>query len=451
MLDVILAMTKNNGIGFNGKLPWHSSNELNLFKQKTKNGFLIVGRKTYQNLPKLNNRTIIVLSKHRNDTKFQDDVSVFENIDDILTSFNYNGHNEGQLFIAGGAEIYNEVFSNWKNFINQIHLSVMNEDYKCDTFVDFNPLEWTVKTMEKFDDFTHYVLSPKVSDESQYIKLLKDVYENGSVKNGRNGETKSVFGKTMTFDLRKGFPLLTTKKMFWRGIVEELLFFIRGDTDSSILEKKKINIWTGNTSREFLDSIGMNKRRKGVMGQMYGYQWRHFNAPYDEEKAQPSEKGLDQLSDVIHKIRTDPNSRRILMTDFNPLQAHKGVLFPCHSLILQFYVDDNYLDMFCYNRSQDLVLGTPFNIASSSLLLVLVAKITNLIPRNFTLSLGDCHIYKAHYDVIEKYLTRIPFMFPTIEITKNIKEINDIENLVFSDFILNNYNSYTNLKVPMIS
>ena len=290
-----------------------------------------------------------------------------------------------------------------------------------------------------------------MESEKQYLSLLNDVYKNGNEKVGRNGMTKSMFGKTLTFDLTEGYPLLTTKKMFFRGIVEELLFFIRGQTDTNILEEKKINIWKGNTNREFLDLIGKNKRRKGIMGPMYGYQWRNYNSEYDEEKACSKNDGIDQLKNVIENIRNDPHSRRILLTDFNPLQVHEGVLFPCHSIIIQFYVHDGNLDMFCYNRSSDLFHGLPFNIASSSLFHILIAKITGLKARQFTLSLGDSHIYESHNEVVEKQLLREPLKCPKLEIMKDVKSIEDIEKLEFNDFKLVDYNSHGTLKVAMVS
>lgn len=452
MFDVILAMSKDNGIGFEGKLPWHVKEELALFKKKTQGSTLVVGRKTVVGLPVLKNRDIIVLSRSETWNDIQKDVrcgmsfSVFKSISEVD-----NTYPKVNMFIAGGAEIYNEIFSKWRHRINEVHLSVMDGEHKCDTFVEFNPSECTVKSKSDYNGFTHYVLSPEKSDEKLYLSLLRDVYENGWVKEGRNGNTKSMFGKTLEFDLTTGFPLLTTKKMFTRGIIEELLFFIRGDTDASLLENKKINIWKGNTSREFLDSIGKNKRRKGVMGPMYGYQWRNYNAPYDEENACPEEKGLDQLKTVIDQIKNDPHSRRILLTDFNPLQAKDGVLYPCHSIIIQFYVSNGYLDIYCYNRSSDLFHGLPFNIASTALFHTLIAKITGLTARKFIIALGDAHIYESHGDVVKEQLNRIPYKFPTLHINKQLLTLSDIEKMEVSDFKFVDYNCYTTLKADMVA
>jgi dihydrofolate reductase/thymidylate synthase len=449
MFDVIISMTKDGGIGYKGDIPWNCEEETAIFREKTKDSILIVGRKTVESFPDLPERSIIVLSSKKTTQDFGAGVYyVFDSIPNILKMFK---HFNKDIFVVGGGQIYDEVFKNWRSNIKKLYMNVMKGEFKCDTFVNFDPKMWIVDKKYEYDEFTQYELLPIVSEESKYLILLKDVYDNGCIRNGRNGNTKSMFGKTMEFDLREGYPLLTTKKMFFRGVVEELLFFIRGNTDSKILTDNKINIWNGNTNRTFLDSIGKKSRREGVMGPMYGYQWRNYNAEYNEEKAGPNEKGLDQLAMVIDQIKNDPNSRRILMTDFNPLQARDGVLYPCHSIIIQFYVSNGFLDIFCYNRSSDLFHGLPFNIASTALLHILIAKITGLTARKFVLSLGDAHIYESHYDVVVEQLQRIPFKFTTVETSKKIMTLEDIENLEYTDFKLVNYNSYPTIKAAMVS
>jgi thymidylate synthase len=273
----------------------------------------------------------------------------------------------------------------------------------------------------------------------------------GTIREGRNGTVKSTFIQHLCFDLRNGFPLLTTRKMFFRGIVEELLFFIRGETDSKKLEEKNVNIWKGNTNRTFLNTIGMTSRKEGIMGPMYGFQWRHFNAPYNPDTGKAESKGIDQLEKVIDMIKSDPTSRRILMTDFNPAQVEQGVLYPCHSIIMQFYVEDTYIDCFCFNRSSDLFHGLSFNIASTSLLFLLIASVTKLNARYLHLSLGDSHIYSEHLDAVKEQLTRRPFTLPKLTITKELRNVNDIENLTISDFILDNYKFHDTIKVDMVA
>jgi thymidylate synthase len=190
------------------------------------------------------------------------------------------------------------------------------------------------------------------------------------------------------------------------------------------------------------------------MGPMYGYQWRFFNSTYKTNNEgypiSTCEKGVDQLKDVVHLIKTEPNSRRILMTSYNPVQAKLGVLYPCHSITIQFYVQDNFLDMFCYNRSQDAFLGVTFNIASSALLLMIVCKLTDKIPRFLYMTMGDTHIYSSHINQVETQLLNIPYVFPTLSIP-NIESIEDIEKLEAKDFILSNYQSYPSIKAEMIA
>ena len=342
-----------------------------------------------------------------------------------------------KIFILGVDK--KQLFERYQHLITKLHiylyknqkhhlLSSDNEDYK-------------IESIQQFEHFTYYTLVPIYKGEIQYLSLLENVLDHGSETFGRNGNVTSSFTNHLSFNLQHGFPLLTTKKMFFRGIVEELLFFLRGDTDTKILENKGVNIWKGNTSKEFIKQRGL-PYAEGEMGPMYGYQWRKYGATYKSD-----EKGLDQLLNVIELIKKDPKSRRILLSDFNPIQAHEGVLFPCHSIIIQFFVEDGYLDMYCYNRSSDLFLGLPFNIASSSLLLCIVAKMTRLVPRNFNLSLGDCHIYEDHKDAVSEQLSRVPKGFPTV----NIKDFNTIEELTYEHFNLVGYTSHDSIKAKMIA
>ena len=194
------------------------------------------------------------------------------------------------------------------------------------------------------------------------------------------------------------------------------------------------------------------------MGPMYGFQWRSFNCMYDDQTGEKltegvdqPRSGVDQLQNVIELIRTDPMSRRIILTSFNPRQAWQGVLYPCHSLIVQFYVSNTgHLDMFCYNRSQDLFLGTPFNIASSALLLLLIAKITEKKVGTLHMSLGDVHLYKSHYDIALIQTERIPYPFPKVTFP-DVKTLEDIEGMTYQDFTLERYQSHPALKADMIA
>ena len=451
MFDVILAIDKNNGIGFKNKLPWHCKEELKIFKEKTMNSIVITGRKTAETLPHLKNRQIICISRSIPDTSnWKNDVIFYDSLENCILNLSYY---DKKIFIIGGKTIFDYVFCKFKHCIDTIHVSRMKEEYKCDTYCYFleNTKNMIILSKKKFEEFDHFELGiDKGNGEQQYLDIVEYTIRHGDYRQTRNSPVLSIFGQNMKFDLRNGFPLLTTKKMFFRGIFEELLFFIKGETNSKKLEEKNINIWKGNTDRQFLDSIGMTERNEGIMGPLYGYQWRHFNAEYDEENGTPINKGIDQLQKCIDLIKTNPTSRRIFMTSYNPSQLDQCVLPPCHSIVIQFYVCKNYLDMYCYNRSQDLFLGVPFNIASSALLLTLVSKITNLQPRMLHISMGDVHVYENHVSCCEIQIKKIPYIFPTL-IIPNIDSINDINNLNYSDLQLKNYISHPKIKSDMIA
>lgn len=446
-MKAIVAVDENFGLGMKGKLPWKVPSELIHFKSLTHNKKLVVGRKTAETLPYLPDREIICLTRKLvNTCKWKNEPYMFvTKLKDLK-----NMENE-DILIAGGGETYKKAFK-IPDFIDTVHISVIKGVYDCDTFFDRKWLHgFVIEEKKSYEDFEYYVLKRQYSHDTQYLQLLNVITESGQITNGRNGKTQSIFKSDFMFDLRKGFPLLTTKKMFLRGIVEEFLFFIKGKTDSTELSEKNVKIWEGNTTEEFIKSRGLNYA-KGVMGPMYGYQWRHFNAPYEtDEEGRPVNTvtgGVDQLKNVIDLIKNDPSSRRILMTTYNPSQAEEGVLYPCHSIITQFHVENDFLDMFCYNRSQDVFLGVPFNIASSSLLLIIVSKLTGKTPRFFHMTMGDTHIYETHYKQVEKQMKRFPYTSPILEIP-DIKDFQDLELLKYSDFNLRNYNCHNIIKAEM--
>jgi len=476
MLNVILAVDLNGGIGKDGSLPWNIKEELNLFKEKTLNSILIVGRKTFEKLPYLKDRQIFcVVRNFKTLNSHQNSCILFQTVEGAVSESKKIGK---QIFIIGGSEIYDYVFTNFKNEI-KVHISIINNKYSCDRYFNLNHLKdlYIVKECT-YTEFTHYEMEYQKYGEYQYINIIKDILKNGDERTGRNGYVISDFTKHLKFDLRNGFPLLTTKKMFLKGIIEELLFFIRGDTDTTILENKGINIWKANTNRKFLDSNGFNNRKEGEMGSMYGSIWRNFNGltdeseknilknskrvdmkfksynidnvSYDEDNIKSIDFGIDQLNYVINEIKTNPTSRRILLTTYNPGQVRQGVLYPCHSIIIQFYVQGIFLDMFCYNRSSDIFLGLPFNIASSSLFLMIIAKLTNLTPRYFNLTLGDAHIYEPHIKCLKEQITKRPYVFPTI-ILPEITTLKDVEKLTYEDFKINNYLHHSQIKGEMIA
>lgn len=283
--------------------------------------------------------------------------------------------------------------------------------------------------------------------ELQYINLIKHILKNGISKDDRTGiGTLSIFSYNMTFNLRESFPLLTTKKVYWKGVVEELLWFISGSTDSNVLKEKGVRIWEGNSSREFLDSQGLSHYDQGDIGAGYGFQWRHFGAKYTNMYDSYEGQGVDQLKDVIYKIKNTPDDRRIIMSAWNPTDLDKMALPPCH-IFVQFWVDSNKKELHSqmYQRSCDVGLGVPFNIASYALLTCIIAKLCDLTPGDFHYCMGDTHIYKNHIDAMKLQITRDPYDFPKI----NIKDITDIDNIKFDDIELIDYKYYENIKMNM--
>lgn len=296
-------------------------------------------------------------------------------------------------------------------------------------------------------------------EEKQYLLLLENVLNNGNERQTRNSITKSLFSANLKFDLKNGFPLMTTKKMYFKAIFEELMFFIRGQTDTKILENKNVNIWKGNTSRNFLDKVKLNHYQEGDMGPMYGFIFRHFGAEYNGCDNDYNCKGIDQFNYIIDTLLKDPFSRRIIMTSFNPSQVEQGCLYPCHSIVIQFYIteknDKYYLSQQTYIRSNDMFHGAPFNYASSALLSILICHHLNYltnsekyIPDMLYVTLGDYHIYKEHYQVVEEQIKREPYPFPILKINKYRNKIEDYQ---LDDIDIINYNFWPILKANMVA
>jgi thymidylate synthase len=283
--------------------------------------------------------------------------------------------------------------------------------------------------------------------EEIYLNGLKEILQNGLWRETRNSKTLSLFSLKLDFDISESFPLITTKKMFFKGIIEELLWFIKGETNSKKLEEKCVNIWKGNSSREFLDNVGLVNYEEGDCGPIYGYQWRHFNAPYMGCNENYDYKGIDQLQDCIDQIKNNPTSRRIFMSGWNPCQIKEMCLPPCH-VSYQFYVsNDNKLSCILYQRSGDLFLGIPFNIASVSLLVYIISNMTNKTPGKITLMIGDAHIYENHIEQVKIQLERKPYNFPKLVIKNKYDNINDYK---YEDFEIVDYTYHSTIKANMI-
>lgn len=260
----------------------------------------------------------------------------------------------------------------------------------------------------------------------QYLDLLQHILDTGTYKSDRTGTgTQSVFGYQMRFDLSKGFPMVTTKKVHLKSIIHELLWFLKGETNISYLKENDVKIWD-----EWADA-------NGELGPVYGKQWRNWEGK--------DGKVIDQVSDLIAQIRTNPDSRRLIISAWNVADLSEMALMPCHTMF-QFYVADGKLSCQLYQRSADVFLGVPFNIASYALLTLMIAQVCELQPGEFIHTFGDVHIYSNHTDQVNLQLTREPYPLPQMKLNPDVK---DIFSFKFEDFTLENYVSHPGIKAPV--
>ena len=286
-------------------------------------------------------------------------------------------------------------------------------------------------------------------EEFQYLRLISEINTHGSMEEGRNGKAKTIFGSAMHFDLSDNkLPLLTTKKVAFKTCLKELLWFINGKTDNKILKDQKVRIWNANASRDFLDSRGLVNNEVDDLGPVYGHQWRYFNAKYDNCNTDYTGKGVDQLQNIIDQLKNPDtrNSRRLVMSAWNPEQLDEMALPPCHILCQFCVTENNKLSCSLYQRSGDVGLGVPFNIASYSILTHLIARHCSLEPKEFVYFLGNAHIYDDHIEVLKEQVTRKPYVFPKLNISC-VKE--NISDYVVNDFNLINYKYHEKIKMEM--
>lgn len=315
----------------------------------------------------------------------------------------------------------------------------------------------------------------RYTDEQRYLRLMHDVLTNGAFKPvDRTGVgTWSAFGKSLRFNLRDGrLPMLTTKKMYFKGIAKELLWFLKGDcTNTDALVRDNVHIWDGNSSRDYLDARGLTEYVEGELGPVYGYQWRHWGKPYIPQnrlqtktsagRSQPhddDDNGIDQIRRIVHTLRTNPHDRRMILSAWNVSDIDQMALPPCH-LLAQFYVNEQKqanktikrLSCMIYQRSADLFLGVPFNITSYALLTHLIAHVVpDCEPDELILTFGDTHVYANHVNQVRTQLERFDrcFDFPTLTILGGHHD-NNIDNVRYEDLLVEGYRSHDPLKAPM--
>ena len=458
-LNIIVAFsTKNFGIGKDGKLPWNIQKDLSHFSKITRNSTIIMGRNTWESIPNdkkpLKTRFNVIVSSNNN---LLDNITNTDNViviqPDLLDNYIKSWLNNGDVFIIGGEKLYRK----YMGVADNIYATLIEKNYDCDTFFPIEhfgkyEIESYSENLTEFSEeekcnyrFVKYKKSDKKHGEYVYLDHMKNILDNGDERLDRTGTgTRSLFGGQLRFDISESIPMLTTKFVPFQLTIKELLFFLRGQTDTKILEKQGVNIWKGNTSREFLDNRGLTDYEEGDMGPMYGWLLNYMGSEY---KGCPSKhdytgQGINQLDKFVEGLKKDPWSRRHLMTTYCPIYSDQGVLFPCHGLQIQGFCSEknnkSYLSLHVYIRSSDGFLGLPINILSYAILTYIIAKKCGYLPYELIISFGDAHIYKNHEVQVKTQLERNLIPFPLLKVNDDIvnKDFKDIE---LSDFELIGY------------
>lgn len=483
MLSLVVAVDKNWGIAKNGGIPWNSPTDREHFVKLTKTtvfphkqNIVIMGRKTWDTLPRkpLKDRINIVISRTLKDIE---NVHIVKDMDDAvaLSLKLYLSSVAENVFVIGGVEVYREALLKTV-LLNKVYVTQIHDNYDCDLQFPAALLykqchndvthervvleEVGVTKKRKHSEsqltFMEFTSKQNYTGEEQYLKLVYDILTTGDFRKTRNANTRSLFTEhTLVFDVNKEFPLLTTRKMSVKGIWEELLFFMNGETNTKKLSSVGVKVWEQNTSKTFLEQNKL-PYEEGDMGPMYGYNLKHFGATYKGMNKNYEGQGFDQIAQVIETIKKDPYSRRIIMTTFNPATAQEGVLYPCHGIVIQFYVSGmNNLDCHMYQRSADM-LGLSWNIPSYALLIYLMVIVINndpdyknkLKPGKLIISLGDAHIYENSFDNFKTQLSRTPLGMPKLEINH---AASDFKSFKWEHVGLKDYKCHAPIKFEMVA
>lgn len=494
MFHIIAATDRNWGISTNGSIPWDSPFDRKFFREKTIGRVVIMGRKTFASIPKpLTNRINIVISNTLVPTELPDGVLLFSNPESCVR-YCLQAFKDKICWVIGGQDIYAWFTRN--HLISGGYLTIIRGEYNCDRFlwlcgnlntkliyerqVPGQDILCRIKnTMVVPDDniANIYELIPvKNTADIDFLQIANEILTKGSPKPDRTQTgTLSLFGAHMSFDLSgHAFPLLTTRKMFLRGIFEELMLYIRGQTDSKILEEKKISVWKANTTREFLDARGLQQLPVGDMGPSYGFLFRHFGAEYKTCADSYTGQGIDQLANLIHGLKTNPFGRRHIISLWDPAVVDKCPLPPClynyqfnvskaqpdykvfmsgHQLghnaptyTLTEPLEHAFtLDCMMTQRSSDFAVAGGWNIATGALLTILLAKVLDMNPGKLHWNIGDVHLYNNVLAGIQEQLKRTASQMPCLFVNK--KE--SIEAFEFSDLLLINYKPQPAIDFPM--
>lgn len=488
MFSIIVATDQNRGISKDGKMPWpHNKADMKHFAEITtatidpnKHNAVIMGRKTWESLPKneaLVSRVNIVLKREGTiEAKPDNPVYTFNTLDEALTLLSQDKNIEN-IFVIGGQDIYELAINDPR--CEHIYVTEFKKDFgPCDRF--FPAIPTWFKLVESVHaslliEFKKYsTLYDLRSSEFNYLNLLYHILTTGDeITQERTGVgTLSVEGGVLQFpittlnpnapmdELEYRVPIMTTKDLFARGVFEELIMFLNGDTNVRDLQKKKVAIWDGNTSRQWLDDHGLSNYEVGETGPGYGFQWNFFGADYlgpnsrDAHARDP--KGINQLEQCINLLRTDPYSRRIVLTAWNPVDLPNMCLPPCH-LTYVFKVRKAtpasggrmVLNCTMLQRSGDMFLGIPFNIFSMTLLTIYMSRTAGMVPGTINIMISDAHIYKNHIEQVKEQITRIPYKFPILKINAKINSLADMRNLKYTNLEIKEYNKWPAIKAQM--
>jgi thymidylate synthase len=453
---IVARRSSDKVIGFENKIPWYVPEDLQYFNKITTRDPLsicIMGRKTYESLgkPSLNNRIIYVVSQQwKVPESLKPDVQSFSSPHEALENAMFS--DSKNIFVCGGQRIY----ENLMDACQEVLVTEIYQGYgKGDSFFpdsllnEFDLLDKTVIDYSKKDGTPYQMFTyGRKHPEHQYLNITRDILRKGFLKEDRTGVgTRSIFGPQLEFNLQtQGFPLLTTKKVFWKGVLEELFWFVGGETDAKLLSQRGVKIWDGNSSRDFLDKRGLTEYREGDVGPVYGFQWRHWGAEYQGCDARYEGRGIDQLTRVVQQIRETPESRRLIVSAWNVAELDRVALPSCH-ILFQYNVEGDYLDLKMYQRSADWFLGVPFNIASYALLLSMTAHLTGKKPRRLILTFGDAHLYNNHEQQAWEQLSRSPLDLPSLEIVD--RKQRSWEDFSLEDIVLKGYRSHDAIKAHM--
>ena len=475
-IELVAAISRNGVIGQNGGIPWNIPEDLAHFRQLTYGHNILMGYNTWLSLPEpfrpLPGRTNIVLTSRGQEIS-DPSVKVISHVEDIPSALDP----EKTTYIIGGSKTY-ELFltTSWLPTPSKLHITHIDMVVKegADTVKFYHPAGYKItsysakhwsETEQCHYQYITYELDEDIhtiNNDSAYTSLVRDILRNGHERTDRTGTgTISVFGRQIRFNLDGTIPILTTKYVPWKSVIKELLWFLKGQTDASILKSQGVGIWDGNTSREFLDARGLDHLPEGDIGAGYGFQWRHYGGTYKTCKdIYDSTIGYDQVAAVVEQLRTDPYSRRIYMTAWNPGALHMMALPPCH-VSAQFYVEEGSgagadagagarpkLSCHMYQRSVDVFLGLPFNIMSYATLTYILAAMCDMTPHELVISTGDTHIYKDHLDQVQTQIRRGAYMEPVLVLSEVVKT-KTVDELTIDDFDVVGYFHHGILKGKM--